>query len=164
MEPGLFIWTLFIGIVFGCVIMYIAMEINLGTEQERFSKLLDMKNMRYGNPLAIDEWFIKCFWRLASMIHQNAVDKGFWQAGVDRNDGEMIALEHAELSEALENIRHGFPPDQHVPEFLGVEVEYADAIIRIMDHVFVRGWRVPQAILAKMAYNTKREYMHGKKF
>lgn len=46
--------------------------------------------------------FISSFESIQEDIHDWAVRKGFWEEGVDRNDGEMIALFHSELSEALE--------------------------------------------------------------
>ena len=70
---------------------------------------------------------------------------------------------HSELSEALEGIRHGNPKSDHVPEFSAAEEEYADVIIRILDHAFARGWKIPQAILAKIAFNSTRPHKHGGK-
>ena len=105
--------------------------------------------------------FITAFNELAVHAHANAKSKGFWD--VNRNDGEMIALMHSELSEALEAIRHGNPPDDHIPEFLGTEAELADCIIRIFDISQARGWRVAEAVVAKMMYNRTRPHMHGKK-
>ncbi len=50
--------------------------------------------------------------------HAIAVDRGWWDA--ERSDGELIALMHSELSEALEYLRHplGFAaPSDHLPAF-----------------------------------------------
>lgn len=56
--------------------------------------------------------------------------------------GELIALMHSELSEALEAARHGNPPDDKIPEFTGLEAELGDTVIRIMDFAQKRGLRV----------------------
>lgn len=84
--------------------------------------------------------------RLNSMIapiHDNAVRHGWWDEG--RSFGEVCALIHSELSEALEEYRDGRPMayavrdgdiiekwrDGEKPE--GIAVELADAVIRILD-------------------------------
>jgi NTP pyrophosphatase (non-canonical NTP hydrolase) len=109
-----------------------------------------------------EQLFIEAFNKLQAKAHQNAVDKGFWEE--PRNDGEAIALMHSELSEALEARRHGNPPDDKVPQFTGVEAELADTVIRIFDLAGGRGYRIAEAIIAKMEYNATRPYRHAKKF
>lgn len=72
---------------------------------------------------------------------------------------------HSELSEALEALRHGNKPDDHIPEFSGVEAELADVVIRILDYAEARGLRLAEAIEAKILYNSTRPRRHGgKKF
>lgn len=96
-------------------------------------------------------------------IHKTAVEKGFWEG--ERNDGEAIALMHQELSEALDGLRDGNPVSEKIgAPFTQVEEEMADLVIRVMDFCAGRGHHLPEAILAKMAYNLGREYKHGRKF
>jgi NTP pyrophosphatase (non-canonical NTP hydrolase) len=105
--------------------------------------------------------FIESWNRIAEDIHATAKEKGWWDA--ERNDGEIVALLHSELSEALEALRHGNPTDEKLPNFSSVEVELADLFIRLADYGAARGYRIAEAVEAKMAYNKGRTYKHGNK-
>jgi len=108
--------------------------------------------------------FIESFNSMADHIHSTAKRKGFWEPDQEPGDEIKILLMHSELSEAVEAIRHGNPPDDKIPEFSGYEAELADCIIRIMDVASARGLHVAEAIVAKMAFNESRPYKHGKEF
>jgi NTP pyrophosphatase (non-canonical NTP hydrolase) len=111
---------------------------------------------------SLENDFAESFEAMGYLVHQVAVSKGWWEE--ERNPGEMIALMHSELSEALEGLRKGNPPDEHLPEFKSVEVELADCIIRIMDFAARWGLRVGDALVSKHAFNATRPYKHGKVF
>lgn len=90
--------------------------------------------------------------------------KGWINPGIERHDGELIALIHSEISECLEYLRHGNPRSDHI-DTSGAEEELADAIIRIMDMSYTRGFNIPKALFLKLAFNKTRKYRHGgKKF
>ena len=99
---------------------------------------------------------------LAQEVHDNARRKGFWDG--QRNDGEMIALVHSELSELLEALRDGDPKSEKIAGFSAAEEEAADVVIRMLDLCAGRGWRLGEAVVAKMRYNAGRRYKHGRRF
>jgi NTP pyrophosphatase (non-canonical NTP hydrolase) len=114
---------------------------------------------------------------LMTACHNIALSKGFWDDCVGtgdaghskfyperRNMGETIALMHSELSEALEAVRHGNPPDKHIGAFDSLTVEFADLIIRVMDTCAAHNIPLDAAIIEKMEYNEGREHKHGKEF
>ena len=72
-----------------------------------------------------------------------------------RTFGEGIALIHSEISEALEGGRKGVN-DDHLPNRPMAEVEFADAIIRILDESSRQGYDVASALGEKFIYNQHR--------
>ena len=112
--------------------------------------------------------------RLAHIIHE--FNQKWWfdlytGEKLERNDGELIALMHSELSEGLEGVRKN-KMDDHCPQHPNVTVEMADCIIRILDYCAGKGLNVGQALVDKCAYNLIRaDHSHehrkaegGKKF
>jgi NTP pyrophosphatase (non-canonical NTP hydrolase) len=74
---------------------------------------------------------------------------------IQRNVGELIALCHSELSEALEGHRKGLMDDK-LPHRPMIEVELADCLIRIFDMAGGLGLDLGGAFVEKMVYNTQR--------
>ena len=93
-------------------------------------------------------------------IHQSCLAAG-WYTDLEtgkpkkRNFGEVIALMHSELSEALEGWRKNLM-DDHLPERKMIEVELADAVIRILDTAGAEGLDIAGAVQEKFAYNQSR--------
>ncbi|MFA5310710.1 MAG: hypothetical protein WC355_00095 [Candidatus Omnitrophota bacterium] len=103
--------------------------------------------MKKNNNCCVNELIKKC--------HATAKLKGWWDN--QRNEGELIALMHSELSEALEAMRN------HLGQSAVAE-ELADCCIRIFDYCGARKIDLGKALLKKMAYNKTRPIRHGKKF
>lgn len=99
--------------------------------------------------------------RAAQLIaHQTALDAGWYRDPVtgepiQRNFGEVVALMHSELSEALEADRKGLKDDK-LPHRDGREVEFADCIIRILDTAAALGLDIAGALIEKNRYNRQR--------
>jgi hypothetical protein len=96
---------------------------------------------------------------LAMQVHE--ANRKWWHdihtgRRVDRNTGELIALMHSELSEALEGSRKGLQ-DDHLPQYEMVDVEMVDCMIRILDFLGSREVDVEAIFLSKMMYNALRE-------
>lgn len=68
---------------------------------------------------------------------------------------EKLALIHSEVSEAMEGHRKGLKDDK-LPDRPMIEVELADAVIRICDLAGALGLDLGGAIAAKLAYNLTR--------
>ncbi len=108
---------------------------------------------------------------LQKSAYKNAVEKGWHEE--TRRPGEMLALMHSELSEALEELRNGKAVNEiyyssdltgkshNKPE--GVPIELADCVIRIMDFCGANGIDLEYAVLLKMSFNATRPHRHGGK-
>lgn len=95
-----------------------------------------------------------------ALAHETASNAGWYRdprtgEPVSRNFGEVVALMHSELSEALEAHRKSLIDDK-LPNRPGIEVEFADCIIRILDTAAALGLDVPGALIEKNRFNRSR--------
>lgn len=122
--------------------------------------------------------------KFAEEANINAVNHGWWN-GSGRSFGELIALCHFELSEALEEYRAGHAPDEtyyackknaniafscngkceecQYAKMEGVPSELADVVIRVLDMAEYYGIDIEKALMEKHEFNKIRSYRHGGK-
>lgn len=105
---------------------------------------------------------------VAAIINQRNAAAGWWtnletgesmltKAGEKpkRNVPEMLMLIVTEVSEAMEGYRKGIK-DDHLPHRDMLEVELADALIRILDMAHGIGYDIGGAVAEKLEYNMRR--------
>ena len=110
-----------------------------------------------------DEDFVSSYKRVAEKVHQLAETQGFWGDKESRNVGEIIALAHSELSEALECFRTGNGADKNIKDMTGAEVQLSDVLGILMDMEIGYGLDISGALAKKMEFNKTRGHMHGGK-
>ena len=125
------------------------------------------------------EAFVSLFRMVQSVVHANNISKGWWKErmvqvdrpgdcghGIQPNPKDipgLLMLVNSELCEALEAQRNHNPLDKHLPTRNSLEVELADAVIRIMDIGEAYGLDVAGALIDKAKFNESRPHRHGGK-
>lgn len=119
----------------------------------------------------VQAFFMECHWA--------SYRAGWWhdpETGESLLDNPYVVptklmLTVSELSEGMEGYRKGLK-DDHLPHRDMLEVELADAVIRIADLAGALGYDLFGAIIEKLAYNARRadhkvsnrQQVGGKKF
>ena len=94
--------------------------------------------------------------KMSEAIHAYNVHAGWWPKDKEtRNKAEILCLIHSEISEAMEGLRKDLMDDK-LPERKMVEVELADALIRIFDMAGAFGYDLDGALREKYEYNKVR--------
>lgn len=108
--------------------------------------------------------------KVLNQCHLDSFHAGWWETAEGKNlraearsgsayggsiVAQKLALIHSEVSEAMEGHRKGLP-DDHLPDRSMIEVELADAIIRIGDLAGALSLDVAGAVREKLTYNKNR--------
>jgi len=93
---------------------------------------------------------------LAGDIHDDAVSAGWWDDGEDKYVlATKLMLVVSEVAEAMEGLRKD-QWDDHLPHRKMVEVEVADALIRLLDFSSALNMDIGSAVMEKLEYNRNR--------
>lgn len=103
--------------------------------------------------------------QVASIVHRNAIDKGFHPLDDPEYVAKTTANMHGEVSEFWEAHRHKklFDLCDKACGLTCGEEELADIVIRAFDTARTLNINIGRAIALKHEYNTTRPFRHGNK-
>jgi NTP pyrophosphatase (non-canonical NTP hydrolase) len=125
-------------------------EETLPTQEDVNDAYIEVGFLTHGDILALNG--------CAAMVREQ--NKNWWVnittgEPLERNVGELLALVHSEVSEALEGHRKNLM-DDHLPHRKMFEVELADVMIRVFDIAGGLGLDIGGAVAEKLSYNKRR--------
>lgn len=101
---------------------------------------------------------------MAKMIHNNAVEKGFWEPNTEENHTifylKQIAMIHSECSEALEAIRKEKGDDQVIEELVDIIIRTLDLYAGLVKDGYTK-ISLDETMTKKIVVNSLRPEMHG---
>ena len=94
-------------------------------------------------------FFINAFNTMKKKVHKSCVEHGMWPEDKTQRDVDTAIMEvYYELRKGLDGHALGLQ-DPRLPQFSVLEVELADAVIRILDLAGGFDLRVAEALVAK---------------
>lgn len=105
--------------------------------------------------------------QLSMDLHENAIEKGFWEP-FDRSSDEdkiifylkQLAMIHSEVSEVLEAIRKEKGDDKVVEELADILIRVFDLYAGLVKNGYTKE-SLQEHLIAKAEKNTKRPKLHG---
>jgi NTP pyrophosphatase (non-canonical NTP hydrolase) len=101
---------------------------------------------------------------LAAILHETAIEKGFWPHEIDTNIVcTKLALVHSEVTEVLEAIRKNKPTEEIVEEIADILIRTLDLYAALRNHEWVTE-SLDEMLEAKININKERPILHGNRF
>lgn len=101
---------------------------------------------------------------LAAVLHQTAVEKGFWDGDVTYDKiGNKLALIHSEVTEVLESIRKSKGSESTVEEMADVIIRLLDLYAAMRDENMLEH-SLDEILDKKLNVNKDRPKLHGNLF
>ena len=101
---------------------------------------------------------------LSAVLHQTAVEKGFWEGEVNYDKiGNKLALVHSEVTEVLEAIRKNKGSEEVVEEMADIIIRLLDLYAAMRDEKMI-DHSLDEILDKKLNINKERPKLHGNLF